>query len=123
MIAATLLMVASADIIRKRNLFLGVDVATETAFLVAGRASVPCRRSLIGLENESVCVHRLSGIWVAFFALSAFWRGENAESAESAENAGLRSKFGINAMSDFLKVNPGKPPDKILECALRHGVG
>ncbi len=120
MIAATLLMVASADIIRERDLFLGVDVAAETAFLVADRTSVPCRHALIRLENESVCVHRLSGIWVASSALSAFWRGENAE---SAENAGLRSKFGINAMTDFLKVNPGKSPDKILECALRHGVG
>lgn len=120
MVATTLFMIASSDIIRKQDLFLGIDVAAETAFLVAGRASMPCRHSLIGLENESVCVHRLSGIRVAFSALSALWRGENAE---SAENAGLRSKFGINAMSDFLKVNPGKPPDKILECALRHGVG
>ena len=120
MVAATLFMVASANIIRKRDLFLGVDVAAETAFLVAGRASMPCRHSLIGLENKSVCVHRLSGIRVAFSALTALWRGENAE---SAENAGLRSKFGINAMTDFLKVNTGKSPDKILECALRHGVG
>lgn len=93
MVTTALLMVASSDIIRKQDLFLGVDVAAETAFLVAGRASMPCRHALIGLENESVCVHRLSGIWVAFSALSAFWRGENAESAESAESAGLRSKF------------------------------
>lgn len=113
-------MVASADIIRKQDLFPGVNVAAETAFLVADRASVPCRHALIGLENESVCAHRLSGIWVAFSALSAFWRGENAE---SAENVGVRSKFGINAMTDFLKVNTGKSPDKILECALWHGVG
>ena len=120
MVAAALFMVASADIIRKQYLFFGVDVAAETAFLVAGRASVPCRHALIRLENESVCIHWLSGIRVAFSALSAFWRWENAE---SAENAGVRSKFGINAMTDFLKVNPGKPPDKILECALRHGVG
>lgn len=120
MVAATLFMVASSYIIRKQDLFFGVDVAAETAFLVAGGASVPCRHALIRLENESVCAHRLSRISVAFSALSAFWRGEDAE---SAENAGLRSKFGINAMSDFLKVNPGKPPDKILECALRHGVG
>lgn len=54
MVAATLLMVAPANIIGKRDLFLGVDVATETALLMAGRASVPCRHSLIGLENESV---------------------------------------------------------------------
>ena len=120
MVATTLLVVASSDIIRKQDLFLGIDVAAETAFLVARRASVPCRHSLIGLENESVCIHRLSRIRVAFSALSTFWRGENAE---SAENAGLRSKFGINAMTDFLKVNTGKSSDKILECALRHGVG
>lgn len=68
MVAATLLMVASADIIRKQDSFLGVDVATETAFLVAGRASVPCRHSLIGLENESVCVHRFSKKLLAFSA-------------------------------------------------------
>lgn len=120
MIAATLLMVASSYIIRKKDLFLGVDVAAKTAFLVAGGASVPCRHALIRLEHESVCVHRFSEIRVAFYALSAFWRGENAE---SAENAGLGSKFGINAMTDFLKVNSDKSPNKILECALRHGVG
>ena len=55
-----------------------------------------------------------------FSAITSFFGGGNAE---SAENAGLRSQFGINAMTDFLKVNPGKSPDKILECALRHGVG
>lgn len=66
MVTATLFMVASSDIIRKRDLFLGIDVAAETAFFVAGRAGVPCRHALIRLENESVCVHRLSGIWVAF---------------------------------------------------------
>ena len=120
MIATALFMVASAHIIRKRDLFLGVDVAAKTALFVAGRATVSTSTPFIGLENESVCVHRLSGIRVAFSALSALWRGENAE---SAENAGLRSKFGINAMTDFLKVNPGKSPDKILECAFRHGVG
>lgn len=84
MVAATLFMVASADIIRKQDLFLGVDVAAKTAFLMTGRASVPCRHALIGLENESVCVHRLYEIRVAFSALSAFWLGENAESAENA---------------------------------------
>lgn len=68
MVAATLFVVASSDIIRKRDLSLGVDVAAETAFLVAGRASVPCRHSLIGLENESVYVHRFSKILLAFSA-------------------------------------------------------
>lgn len=66
MIAATLLMVASSYIIRKQDLFLGVDVAAKTAFLVAGGASVPCRHALIRLEHESVCVHRFSEIRVAF---------------------------------------------------------
>lgn len=68
MVTATLFMVASSDIIRKQDLFLGVDVAAKTAFLVAGRASVPCRHSLIGLENESVCVHRFSKKLLAFSA-------------------------------------------------------
>ena len=72
MVATTLLVVASSDIIRKRDLSLGVDVAAETAFLVAGRATVTASDTFIGLENESMCVHRLSGIWVAFSALSAF---------------------------------------------------
>ena len=67
MVAATLLMVASAHIIWKRDLFLGVDISAETAFLMTGRTSVPCRHALIGLENESVCVHRLSGIWGCIF--------------------------------------------------------
>ena len=68
MVATALLMVTSSDIIRKRDLFLGVDVAAKTAFLVAGRASVSCRHSFIGLENESVCVHRFSKILLAFSA-------------------------------------------------------
>ena len=68
MVTTALLMVASSDIIRKQDLFLGVDVAAETAFLVAGRASVPCRHSLIRLENESVCVHRFSKKLLAFSA-------------------------------------------------------
>ena len=59
-------MVASANIIRKRDLFLDVDISAKTAFLVAGWASVPCRHSLIGLENKSVCVHRCSNILLAF---------------------------------------------------------
>lgn len=77
-------MVASSDIIRKRDLFLGVDVAAETAFFVAGRASVPCRRSLIGLENESVCVHRFSKKYACIFCVTRILEIENAENAESA---------------------------------------
>lgn len=111
-------MVTSADIIGKRDLFLGVDISAETAFLVAGRASVACRYTFIGLEYETVgAVHRFSKIRFALFAFSAFLEAENAE---SAENAGVRSNFTINAMTDFLKENPGETPDKILEGALRH---
>ena len=120
MIAAALFMVTSADIIRERDLFLGVDVSAETAFLVAGRAYVPCRHALIRLEYESVgAVHRFSKIGLALFAFSAFLEAENAE---SAENAGVRSNFAINAMTDFLKMNPGETPDEILEGALRHRI-
>ena len=118
MIAATLLMVASADIIRKRDLFLGVDISAETPLLVASRASVSCRQTLIRLEYESVgAVHRFPEIRFALFAFYAFLEAENAE---SAENAGVLSKFGVNAMSDFLKMDSGETPDEILEGALRH---
>ena len=117
-VATALLMVASADIIRKRDLFLGVDVSGETSLFVAGRTSVACRHSLIGLEYESVgAVHRFLKIRLALFAFSTFWEAENAE---SAENAGVRSNFTINAMSDFLKVNPGETPDEILEIGRAH---
>ena len=61
MIAAALFMVTPADIVGKRDLFLGVDIPAETTFLVAGGAGVPCRHSFVWLENESVCViHRFS---------------------------------------------------------------
>lgn len=120
MVATALLMVASADIIRKRDLFLGVDIPAKTSLLVARWASVARRHSFIGLEYESVdAVHRFLKIRLVLFAFSAFLE---AESAESAENAGVWSKFGVNAMSDFLKVNPGETPDEILEGALRHGI-
>lgn len=120
MIAAALFMVTSADIIRKRYLFLGVDISAETSLLVASRASVACRHSIIRLEYESVdAVHRFSKIRLALFAFSAFLEAENAE---SAENAGVRSNSTINSMSDFLKVNPGETPDEILEGSLRHRV-
>lgn len=68
MVSATLFMVASSDIIGKRDLFLGVDVAAKTAFLVAGRATVSASDPFIGLENESVCVHRFSKKLLAFSA-------------------------------------------------------
>ena len=66
MVAATLLMVASANIIGKRDLFLGVDVAAETALLMTGRARVTASNTLIGLENESVCVHNSCGFCLHF---------------------------------------------------------
>ena len=114
MITAALFMVTSADIIWKRYLFLGVDISGKTSLLVTGRASVARRYTFIGLEYESVgAVHRLSKIRFALFAFSAFLE---------AENAGVRSNFTINAMTDFLKVNPGETPDKILEGAFWHRV-
>lgn len=120
MIAAALLMVASANIVRKRYLFLSVDIPAKTTFLVTGGASVPCSHSFVWLENESVCIiHRFSKNRFALFAFSAFWLEENAE---SAENAGLQSYLAINSMTYFLKVNPGETPDKILESALRHRI-
>ena len=60
MVTATLFMVASADIIRKRDLFLGVYVATKTAFLVARRATVTASNPFIGLENESMIIHSIN---------------------------------------------------------------
>ena len=68
MVTATLFMVASSDIIRKQDLFLGVDVAAKTAFLVAGRATMAASGSLIGLENESMIIHSVNyEIWVVQF--------------------------------------------------------
>ena len=60
MVTATLFMVASADIIRKQDLFLGVYVATKTAFLVAGRTRVTASNPFIGLENESMIIHSIN---------------------------------------------------------------
>ena len=60
MVTATLFMVASADIIRKRDLFLSVYVATKTAFLVARRATVTASDPFIGLENESMIIHSIN---------------------------------------------------------------
>lgn len=68
MVAATLLIVASSDIIQKRDLFLGVDVAAKTAFLMAGRATVSTSTPFIGLENESMLVHSVNyEIWMVQF--------------------------------------------------------
>lgn len=60
MVAAALLMVASANIIGERYSFLGVDVAAKTAFLVARRATVTASDPFIGLENESMIIHSIN---------------------------------------------------------------
>ena len=73
MVAAALFMVASADIIRKQYLFFGVDVAAETAFPMTGRARVTASNTLIGLENESMIVHKLWNLGVAVCAVSAVY--------------------------------------------------
>lgn len=71
-VATALLMVTSADIIRKRELFLGVDVSRETAFLVTGGARMTASDTTIGLENKSVSTHSSIKILVALSALFAF---------------------------------------------------
>ena len=98
-VSATLFMVASANIIRKRDLFLDVDISAKTAFLVAGWASVPCRHSLIGLENKSVCVHRCSNILLAFSAQSAFCRLKMRKMQKAQ-----MSEFGIMSMFLTLEI-------------------
>ena len=63
MIAAALLMVTPAHIIRKRNLFLGVNISAKATFLVTGRATVTASNPFIGLENESMIAHcRIMGL-------------------------------------------------------------
>ena len=57
MITAALLMITSADIIRKRDLFLSVDIPTETVSLMTGRTSITAANTFIGLEYESVNIH------------------------------------------------------------------
>ncbi len=119
MIAAALFMVTPADIVGKRDLFLGVDIPAETTFLVAGGAGMSCSHSFVWLENESVCViHRFSKTVRTICIIRIL----EAENAESAENAGLQSYLAINSMTYFLKVNPGETPDKILESTLRHRI-
>ena len=58
MIATALFMVASADIVRERDMFPGVNIPAETAFLMTDRATVTASNSFIGLENESVVNHK-----------------------------------------------------------------
>ena len=81
-------MVASADIIRKRDLFLGVYVATKTAFLVARRATVTASNPFIGLENESMIIHcQIMGLrWCG----SCSFRSLAIETAETADIAWVK---------------------------------
>lgn len=57
MVAAALLMVTSAHITGKRDLFFGVDISAETASLMTGRTSMTAANAFIGLEYESVNIH------------------------------------------------------------------
>ena len=59
MIATALFMVASADIVRERDMFLGVDIPAETVLLMTGRATVAATNPFIGLENESIITHKI----------------------------------------------------------------
>ena len=93
-------MVASSDIIRKRDLFLGVDVSAKTVFLVARRATVSAYDPVIGLENESVCIHRFSKKLLAFSAYPAFCRLKMRKMQKVQV-----SEFGI--MSMFLTLEIG----------------
>lgn len=81
-------MVASADIIRKRDLFLSVYVATKTAFLVARRATVTASDPFIGLENESMIIHcQIMGLrWCG----SCSFRSLAIETAETADIAWVK---------------------------------
>ena len=51
-VTATLLMVASADIIGKCYLTLDVDIPREASFAVAGRASVARGNPFVRLQNK-----------------------------------------------------------------------
>lgn len=50
-------MITSADIIRKRDLFLSVYIPTETASFMTGRASMAAANTFVGLEYKSVYIH------------------------------------------------------------------
>ena len=51
-VATALLMVAPADIFRKRDLLPGVDVSGEAPFLVTDGASMAAPDTTIGLKNK-----------------------------------------------------------------------
>ena len=72
-VATTMFMVTSADIIRERDLFLGVNISGEAPFLVTGWASMAAPDTSIGLENKSVFTHSSIKILVALSALSALF--------------------------------------------------
>ena len=60
MVAAALLMVASANIIRKRDLFLGIDISAKATLFMTGRATMSATNPFIGLENESMIIHSIN---------------------------------------------------------------
>lgn len=62
MVSTALLMIASAYIVRKRQLVFRVDVSREAVALAAGGTDMATAHALVGLENESVPVHRISRI-------------------------------------------------------------
>lgn len=119
MVAATLLMVAPTHIIGKRNLFLDVNIPAETAFLMTGRARVTASDTLIGLENESVCVHKLCGFCLHFPRNPHF-----GESKMQKMQKAQRLEFGIMPMLFSLKTGAQRYRafEKILKCAPRHTV-
>ena len=99
MVAAALLMVASANIIRKRDLFLGIDISAKATLFMTGRATMSATNSLIGLENESVCVHGFSKILLAFSAQPAFCRLKMRKMQKAQV-----SEFGIVSMFLTLEI-------------------
>ena len=93
-------MVASAHIIRKRDLFLGVDVAAETAFFVARRATVTASNPFIGLENESMIIHSINyEIWVSQFLQFPQFALQNCRNCGSC----MELEFKIFAMRGLLE--------------------
>lgn len=119
MVAAALLMVAPAYIIGKRDLFLGVDIPAETAFLMTGRARVTAPDTLIGLENESVCVHNSCEFYLHFPRNPHFEKSKMRKMQKTQ-----RLEFGIMSMLFSLKTcaQRYRAFEKILKRAPRHTV-
>lgn len=107
-VAATLLMVASADIIGKRDLFLSVDVSGETAFLMTGGAGVAASDTTIGLEYESMRTHNNCRFWLALSAFSAFWR---AKMQKVQKMQMVLLNFRIDSVTYLLEMDTCEPLD------------